>query len=70
MHEQSLLNDLFAQLWRDVDNAVKTESKRDYAVIVDAARDKGRQILELVDGIISERDDLLQRLRNIREIVR
>jgi len=70
MHEQSLLNDLFAQLWRDVDNAIATDNKHDYAIIKDAARDKGRQILELVDGIISERDDLLQRLRNIREIVR
>ena len=70
MHEQSLLNDLFQQLWRDIDNAVKADDKRDYAVIKDAARDKGMQILELVADVICERDDLLKRMRNIREIVR
>jgi len=70
MNEQTLLNDLFQQLWRDIDNAIATDNKHDYAVIKDAARDKGRQILELVADVICERDDLLKRMRNIREIVR
>ena len=70
MNEQSLLNDLFQQLWRDIDNAVKTDDKHDYEVIKDAARDKGMQILELVTDVICERDDLLKRMLNIREIVR
>ena len=70
MNEQSLLNDLFQQLWRDIDNAVKTDDKHDYEIIKDAARDKGMQIMETVAMVISERDDLLQRMRNIREIVR
>ena len=70
MNEQAQLNDLFQQLWRDIDNAVKAEDKRDYAVIKDAARDKGMQILELVANLICERDDLLKRIRQIREIAR
>ena len=70
MNEQAQLNDLFQQLWRDIDNAVKADDKRDYAVIKDAARDKGMQIMELVADLICERDDLLQRVRQIREIAR
>ena len=70
MNEQAQLNDLFQQLWRDIDNAVKAEDKRDYAVIKDAARDKGMQIMELVADLIYERDDLLKRIRQIREIAR
>lgn len=70
MKEQSQLDDLFRQLWRDIDNAVKTNDKHDYEIIKDAAKDKGRQIMETVAMVISERDDLLQRIQNIREIVR
>lgn len=70
MNEQAQLNDLFQQLWRDIDNAVKADDKHDYAVIKDAARDKGMQIMELVADLICERDDLLQRVRQIREIAR
>jgi len=70
MKEQSQLDDLFRQLWRDLENAVFAKNAHESRVITDAAKDKGRQIMETVAMVISERDDLLQRIQNIREIVR
>ena len=70
MNEQAQLNDLFQQLWRDIDNAMDTDDKCEFFIIKDAARDKGKQILELVADLICERDDLLKRIRQIREITR
>ena len=70
MHEQTLLDDLFQQLWRGLDNILDAKDHQEAGVIADAAKDKCRQIMEIAYMLISERDDLLQRVRQIREIAR
>ena len=70
MHEQTLLNDLFVQIYRDLGIILEAKDRQETAVIADAAKDKCRQVMEIADMLINERDDLLQRVRQIREIAR
>ena len=73
VNEYDKIDNLFLHMWQDCIceleySTISSSSIKHNRVLMDAAKAKLEEVLEIVSDLMAERDDLKERLNKIREM--
>jgi len=71
VNEYDKIDNLFLHMWQDCIEQLEydTASTQQNRVLMDAAKSKLDEVLEIVSDLMAERDELQDRIEKIKELV-
>lgn len=71
VNEYDKIDNLFMHMWQDCIEQLEydTDSAQQNRVLMDAAKSKLDEVLEIVSDLMAERDELQDRMKKIKELV-